>query len=245
MNQGTDPNQNDNRWRNLYKAGGIAAFAIAALLVGEIFVYGAFPQVDTIPDTFAIFNENWLVGLLNFDLLGMIAYILFIPMTLAIYLSVRRTSEAVSLIGTVLFFVGIAAFFATNTAFSMLSLSSQYAAAQSEAEKAMLLAAGRVMETLFDINAFQVSYVIVSASWVLIGAAMLRSGVFGKVCAWAGTLAGAAGIVAVAFEHSTVLPGYLTIAIAFYFAAIVFLLVWVIMTGRRLLRLGRMNQIAS
>ena len=237
-NQTSDTEIIDPRWRNMYKAGGIAAFAIAALLVGEIFVYGALPQVDTIPATFVMFNDNWLVGLLNFDLLGMIAYILFIPMTLAIYLLVRRTSEAVSLIGMVLFFVGIAAFFATNTAFSMLSLSSQYAAAQSAAEKAMLLAAGRVMETLFDINAFQVSYVIVSASWVMIGAAMLRGVVFGKVCSYAGILAGAAGIVAITLEHSTVIPGYLTIAIAFYFAAIVFLMMWVFLTGRRLYRLG-------
>lgn len=229
----------------MYKSGGIAALVIAVLLVGEVFVYGATPQVNTVQAIIAMFNDNWLIGLLNFDLLGMIAYIFFIPMTLAIYLTVHRKSESLSLTGAALFFVGIAAFFATNTAFAMLSLSSLYAAAVSEAEKAMLLAAGRVMETLFDINAFQVSYVIVSAAWVMIGAAMLRSGIFGKVCSWAGILAGAAGIVAVALEHATFVPAYLTTAIAFYFAAIVFLLVWVILTGLRLLRLSSVVRAGS
>jgi len=92
--------------------------------------------------------------------------------------------------------------------------------------------------TLFNENAFLVSYVIVSAAWTMMSSIMLRSDVFGRITAYAGILAGAAGIVAVVLEHITPTGTLLLIAISLYFAAIVFLLIWVILAGRRLYRLG-------
>jgi len=192
---------------------------------------------------FTIFHNNWLAGLLTLDLLGMIAYLLFIPLILALYVVLRRCSEAVTLIGTILFFVGIAAFFATNTAFSILTLSQQYIAATTDAERAMFLAAGQTMLTLFNENAFLVSYVIVSVAWVMISAAMLKNDVFNRIAAYAGMLAGAAGIVAVVLEHASAMQAILTVSIALYFAAIVFLYVWVLLAGLRLYHLGSIRTV--
>jgi hypothetical protein len=70
---------------------------------------------------------------------------------------------------------------------------------------------------------------------------VLQSLVFSRLTAYAGVSAGVAGIVAVVLEH---IPGpdvLITIAIAWYFAAIALLLVWVILTGRRLYFLGRQH----
>lgn len=175
--------------------------------------------------------------MLSLDLLGMIAYLLFIPMILALYVTLGKPGDAVSLIATVLFFIGIADFFATNTAFPVLALSSQYEAATSEAERAVYLAAGQAMFALFNENAFQVSYVLVSAAWVMISGAMLGSDAFSPKTAVAGILAGATGIAAVVLEHVPTGEMVQNLAIALYFSAIVFLLAWVILTGRRLLRL--------
>jgi hypothetical protein len=222
-----------SRWRGLYRLGGVAALLIAVLLLGEIAVYAALPSPRTPAEHFALFRQNWLAGLLTLDLLGMICYLLFIPTILALYLALRSTSPAVMAVATALFFVGIADFFATNTAFPVLSLSNQYAAATTEAERASILAAGRAMFTLFDENAFLVSYVIVSASWTMISAAMLRSKAFSRITACAGMAAGAAGILAVVLEHA-VPKQALAVAIGLYFAAIVFLLAWVVLVGRRL-----------
>lgn len=222
----------DRRWIGLYRSGGVAAFLIAVMLIGEVGVYAVWPRPATALEHFERFQENWLVGLLTLDLLGMSAYLLFIPTILALYVVLRRSSEAVMAVATVLFLVGIADFFATNTAFSVLALSEQYADATTDAERAVALAAGQAMFTLFNENAFLVSYIIVSAAWAMIGAVMLRSPVFGRVTAYAGILAGAAGIVAVVLEHiSGTLVG---VAVPIYFAAIVFLLAWVVLVGRRL-----------
>jgi hypothetical protein len=205
------------------------------LLVGEILVYAILPRSETALEHFLLFQRNWLAGLLTLDLLGMISYLLFVPVTLALYVALRRTNETLMAIGTVLFFVGIADFFATNTAFPFLSLSQQYAAAQTEAERALFLAAGQAMLTLFNENAFLVSYMIVSAAWTMIAWVMLRSNLFSRMTAYAGLLAGLSGFLAVILEHIS--STTLFVAIALYFAAIVFLFAWMVLTGRKLYQL--------
>lgn len=94
------------------------------------------------------------------------------------------------------------------------------------------------MLTTFNVGAFQVSYVIVSAAWLMISAVMLRSSVFGGVAAYSGILAGATAIGAVALEHTPVIGGLFALLVSVYFAAIVFLAVWVVLIGRRLFQLG-------
>jgi hypothetical protein len=222
----------DYRWQGLYRLGGVTALIIALLLIGEIVVYAVLPRPATAIEYFAIFHDNWLAGLLYFDLLGMISYLLFIPTILALYMALHHTSETAMIVATALFFIGIADFFATNTAFSVLTLSSQYATAKTEAERAMFLTAGQTMVTLFNENAFLVSYVIVSAAWAMISAVMLRSTLFSHSIAYAGILAGTTGIAAVILEHIS--ASTLFIAIALYFVAIVSLFVWAVLVGRRL-----------
>ncbi len=244
MNRTTESGTAGSRWQGLHKLGGVAALMIAVLLLGEIVVYAVLPRPGSALEHFALFRDNWLAGLLTLDLLGMISYLLFVPTILALYAALRRTSESVMAVATALFFVGIADFFATNPAFSVLSLSSQYAAAATDAEKAMFLAAGQSMFTLFNENAFLVSYVIVSVAWTMISGVMLRSNLFSRITAYAGILAGAAGIVAAVLEHILAIDA-LSIAISLYFAAIVFLFVWVILAGRRLYQLGAIGAAAE
>jgi hypothetical protein len=239
QNHVTDAETADSRWKGLYKVGGVAALIIAVLLLCEIIVFSVWPQPDTVMGYFELFQDNWLVGLLDLDLLGMVAYFMFVPVVLALYIVLRRASESFMAIGTVLFFVGISVFFATNTAFSIFSLSNQYAAATTDAQRAMFLSAGQATLTSFTVGAFQVSYVIVSGAWLIIAAVMLRSSIFSRATASSGILAGATGIGAVALEHTPVIGGVFPLIVALYFAAIVFLVIWVVLAGRRLFQLGR------
>jgi hypothetical protein len=226
----------DVRWHGLLRSGSVAAGLIALLLIGEAAVFATWSRPATPLAHIELFQREPLVGLLTLDLLGLVAYLLFVPTILALYVVLRRTTEARAAVGAVLFFLGVADFFATNTAFPVLGLSQDYAAASSEAERAAVLAAGQAMFVLFNENAFLVSYAIVSASWALLGAAMLRSPEFGRSTAWLGILAGVAGVVAVILEHlSDVL---VPVAIPVYFAAIGFLFGWVVLVARELGRLA-------
>ncbi len=227
---------NNFRWRGLFKSSGIIAQIIAVLLLGEIVVFAVLPSIGAPAQLLSDFQENWLFGLLRFDLLGMISYVLFIPVILSFYFTLHRSNESFSIISAVLFIVGISIFFSSNTGFSVFSLSTQYGATSSIAEKTLIEAACQSMITLFKVNAFILSYIVVSASWIMISIPMLKSRHFSKSTSWAGIVAGASGIVAEIMEH--VSEHFRWIAIALYFAAIVFLQIWIITGGVRLYRIG-------
>ena len=230
----------DTRWSGLLQIGGGASIAIAVLLIGEFTVYATIPDPGSLAENnLELFTESPLAGLLSFDLLGMVAYLLFVPTILAVYVALHRQSEGAMLIATAFFFVGIADFFATNTAFPMLALSKQYALANTPEAKQLTLAAAQAMIALFEDNAFLVSYVIVSFSWLILSMVMLRSEEFGRVTGTLGILSGAAGILAVVIEHITLID-MVAVAIFTYFLAVVFLILWSFLVGIRLFKLADM-----
>jgi hypothetical protein len=225
-----------HRWAGLYRGGAIAAVMIVALLLGEIAVYAAWSRPETALEHLLLFQRDWLVGLLTLDLLGMLAYVLFIPTFMALYVALHRLAEATMLLATALFFVGITVFFATNTALPVLALSARYGSATTDSERTAILGASEAMFALFNETAFLVSYVMVSAAWALAGGVMLRSRRFGRAAGIAGILAGSTGIVAVVLEHLS--DALVPVAIPVYFAALVLLIGWLSLVGHRLWRLG-------
>ena len=226
----------DSHWKSLHKISGISAYVIAFLLLGEVFVYSVVPNPTTTTGYLELFLKNPLFGLLHFDLLGMVSYLLFIPLILSLYIVIKEQSETIMLIAAVLFFVGIAVFYATNTSFSMLSISTQYASSETDVERNMLLTSFQTMVTLFKVQAFMVSYIIVSLAWLMIGCVMIWSKLFNKLTASMGILAGASGIFAEILENTS--KSFIKVAIAFYFAAIVFLFIWVLIIGKKLIYIG-------
>lgn len=220
---------------SLNRLGGWSALMVALLLVGEIAVYVTWRRPDSVEEHLRVLQDNWLVGLLTLDLLGMIAYLALIPTMLALYVALRDGHEAAMATTTVVYLVGIAAFFATNTAFPMLDLSSRYAAAPTAAGRERVLAAAEAMVTMFNENAFLVSYVLVSGSWLAVSTVMLRSRRFSSTTGWAGVTAGVAGILAVIMEHVTANEMVLAVAIGCYFLALGALLLWVCLVGMALL----------
>ena len=183
----TSQARSDTNWKPLYKAGGAAALITAVLIPIQIIVFIAWPPPleGTVIDWFTLFQDNRLLGLLSLDLLLMVDYVLLVPIVLALYVALRQTSESFVAIATALYFVAIVVYFTSNTAFEMFSLSEGYAAATTDAQRGMYLAAGQTMLATFEGTAFQVSYVLASVAGIIIGAVMLRSDIFSRVAAYA------------------------------------------------------------
>jgi hypothetical protein len=183
----------DPRWRALYRAGGAAALIMVALIVVQVIVYAVWPPPafdgPALP-WFELLQDNQLLGLLSLDLLYLIDSALLAVMYLALYVALRKTSESAMLVGTVLGLVGIAAYYASNTAFEMLYLSNQYAAATTEAQRATFLAAGEALLAAYRGTAFDVYYVLNDITLLVIAAVMLRSHIFSRATAYAGLVAG-------------------------------------------------------
>ena len=229
MNQVTDSENADSRWKGLYKVGGAAALITVVLIPISIIVFIAWPPPSTVIGYFTLFQNNWLLGLMGLDLLLIIILVLGIPILLALYAALRRASQSFMAIALALGLIGTTVHLTSNTAFEMLSLSGQYAAAATDAQRAIFLAAGEAMLATYQGTAFHVNYVLASVVLIVIAVVMLRSNIFSKATAYAGILAGVIGF-------GLYVP---TIGIFISIFSVVFLFIWYILIARRLFQLGQ------
>jgi hypothetical protein len=251
MNQVTNAESSDSDWKSLYRVGGVAALIAGVLfrrnIAAEIGLISEYKSPITVSNWFVLLQSNRLLGLSYLNIFDIVNYALVGLMFLALYAVLRRTNKSYMVIATTLVFLGIAIYFASNTAFSMLSLSEQYAAATTDTQRTKLLAAG---EAMLAINRFSdpgshpgtggyISLLLIAVAGMITSVVMLRSDVFNQATAYVGILASGFDLayciafVVVPFVDSKLL------AICFIPAAGLFLMLWHIMVGWRLYQLGK------
>lgn len=239
-NQVTHAETTDSAWKGLYKVGGAAALIVTVLLTIEIIVFTAYPLPSTVIGYFTLFQSNRLLGLLDLYLLEILAYALFVPMFLAIYVALRRANESYMALATTLAIIGIAVFFATNNPFSMLSLSDQYAAATTDAQRSLFLAAGQAILANTNqraVEGFNMGLLLVSVAGLIVSAVMLRSNIFSKVTAYVGILANAISLAE--YFRLAFVPAAVLLLLIIATASGLLLLIWYILIARRLFQLGQ------
>jgi hypothetical protein len=233
----TDTRPSDPGWKSLCTIGGVAVLASILLAPAEI-VIGLLPGVQdtlartvTVTDWFALFQNHWFLGLRSFGFLNIAGAFLFIPAVLAIFFVLRRDNQAFAALGGILFFIGIAVYLAGSRAFPMLLLSREYATATTDAQRALLAAAGQAM--LAEAKS-RSGLLLIEFAFFTISAAMLRSASFSKATACIGMLAGA---FMMTLEVAFVPPHGVGMAVAV--AGGLSMMTWSFLIGRRLLQLGR------
>jgi len=239
MNRVIDAETVDFAWKSLFRVGGAGALIVAVLLSIEIVVFTAYPLPSTVVGYFTLFQSNRLIGLLDLYLLEIPAYALFVPMFLALYAALRRTNESYMALAAILAIIGTAVFLATNNPFSMLSLSDQYAAATTDAERSMLLAAGQAMLASTSqraVGGFNMGFLLVSVAGLIVSAVMLRGNIFSKATAHVGILANALSLAD--YFRLAFVPAAGLLILFLAIASGLLLVVWYILIARRLLQLG-------
>lgn len=222
----------DSRWKGLYISGGVAAFTMLLLIIIQIIVFVVWPPPTTVEGYFSLFQKSWLLGLLSLDLIYIVDSVLQILIYLGVYFVLRKASESSMLIALIFGIVGIAAYFASNTAFEMLSLSNQFAVATTEAQRTMFLTAGQVMLETYKGTAFDIYYVLNAIVLFIFSPVMLRSKLFSRATAYLGFLA---GILMIVPSSAGMLGLYFSLASLIPWA------IWLVLVGQRLLQYGRMN----
>ena len=230
MNQVTGTEIADSQWKGLYKVGGLAALVMAVFIPIQTIVFIVSPPPNTVPGWFALFQNNWFLGLLDMDLLLIVDQILMGLVILALYAILKRTNPSSMAIALILGLLGIAAYFASTTAFNMLSLSDQYAAATTDAQRSIVLAAGQMMVSIWTGTAFDVGYVMVGIALLIIAVVMLQSTVFGKATAYVGIVLGVLSLLP---------PTAGTVGIIFSLGSLLPLEIWDILIARKLFQLGQ------
>jgi hypothetical protein len=248
------PDSADPRWNSLYKISGAAAW-IAVLIfrrwLGEEFLllraigiirFGPRAIPSSVIDWFTLLQTNRLVGLTLLNVFDTVNYVLVGLIFLGLYAALRRANRSYMMLAAALGFVGIAVYLASNQAFSMLSLSDRYAAAATDAQRSVLLAAGQLLLAIHDPNTLgpgAMGFFLVTVAGLIISIVMLRSNVFGKTTAYTGILANAFGLgypVGLAIAPKTIVIPIVATSLSL---SACFLVIWYVGIARRLLKLGR------
>jgi hypothetical protein len=243
-------------WEALYRIGGVAILAAVVLFRRnygvELVTFKGFGIWQGVPaemprtavDWFALLQDHWFVGLNLMGLRDLVNYCLVALFFLALGAALWRVSKGAIVVAVAAALVGTAVFLASNQAFSMLTLSRQYAVATSEAQRATIEAAGEALLAIdnpgmaFQGAGYYVSLFLVTAAGLILSVLMLRSGVFGRVAAWAGILANV--LMSVFLLMLVVQP---PVASALYAippsVSAVFRMVWYVLGAIELLRLSK------
>ena len=208
--------------------------------------FGLFRMPDLWPGSavewFSVFQKNAFVGLALFDLFDLVNYALVGLIILALYGALRDVAKSSMRVAMACGFVGIAVYCASNQTFAMLRLSNRFAAATSEAERAMLLSAAEARlashnpGALYTGTGIFLSLFLMLLAGLIISIVMLRSEVFGKGTAVVGILANGIGLgifIALAFtwEYFWIFPTF----------SAPFRMIWYILIAIKLFQLGRVG----
>ena len=250
MNQVPDSVTSDSDWKGIYRVGGMAAMIAGVLfrrnIAAEIGLFSGQASPVTVSSWFELLQNNRLLGLTYLNIFDIVNYLLLSLMVLALFAALNRTHKSHMAIAALLGLLGIAVYLASNTAFSMLSLSDQYASAGSDVERTALLAAG---QALLAINRFSnpgshpgtggyISLLLIAAGGILTSVVMLRSAVFNRFTAYVGILAGSFDIAYCTVFTLLPVVDHGSLALIFMPAGGLFLMIWHIMVGWRLYQLG-------
>jgi len=226
-------------WKRLLEIGGWAALIVGALYTIEIVGVAAtgIPPSTAI-GFFTLLQSNRLLGLFDLFVLDIAATGFQIPVFLALYVVLRQRNESVMGLATVLVYLGIAEYFATNTAFSILSLSDQYAAATTDTQRSLLLLLGQqLLPTTNPSTSAFIAYTFVAVAGATISVVMLRSGIFSKPTA----ILGIVGNVLELGPPAQFVPwqSYYTADAVVIAIGGVLLVAWYFLIARKLLQLSR------
>jgi hypothetical protein len=235
-------NNQQSQWNTIYKIGGVAAICAVLVGVAEIFITflpGGNTPLETVSDWFKLLQENPFMGLRNLGLLNIFLNMLGILTYFALY-AVHRESpyHPYAAIATVISFLGIGVFFATNRAFPMLALSQQYTSATSDAERTMLEAAGKLMLSVGQSHTpgTFLAFFLVELAGMLISIVMLRSKIFGQAAAYAGILG--FGMLLIFEFFSSFVTGLSALVMILAMFGGILSMAWYILIARRLFQLG-------
>jgi hypothetical protein len=221
------------RW--LYRVGGISALVLAAGYIITIPIYvvvGAKPSGIAAQIAYLAAHQTAWWAILG---LMVVTDLLFVPVMSALYLALKGINRNLMLLATA--FVGL--FVVLDLAITwpnygaLITLSGNYAAATSDAQKAVFVAAANYPAAVLDSGLLGVYIILVPSVGILMTGLVMLKGIFSKSTAYSGLATGIVGIVAVVGPFFIGASGS-TLGII----VSVLTLVWLFLAGYRLNTLG-------
>jgi hypothetical protein len=246
-----DDHPGHSTWKALYLLGGMAAmlavFVFRRNLGAELMAskgFGLFAVPETMPvsaaEWFSLLHSSSWVGMTLLEVFDLVEYALVGVFFLAVCAALWRENRSLALLATICGWVGIAVYFASNQAFGLLSLSEHYAAATTEAQRSMFLAAGEALLANQDPGALHqgtgiyASLFLVLLAGLIFSIIMLRSNVFSRLTAISGILAN--GFMLGYYLILPLAPGLLVLP---FVLSAPFRIIWYFLTALKLFQLRK------
>ncbi|MBN2394092.1 MAG: DUF4386 family protein [Anaerolineae bacterium] len=225
-------------WKNLYRMGGVAPLITLALYVSEFFaiIVSGVAYPVTPAEWFALFQRDKILGLLFLNAPDVLSIALLGIMFLALVMALKRDNPSAMVIAAFVAFLGIALFVSTRADMvtAILSLSEQYAAATTDAQRAQLLAAGQAIHAPIRATPETTGFFFIAVAGLIVSVVILRSDTFNKITAYVGILGGLSTMA----NHASLLIAPSLAAILMPVSGLLWLVWWVMMSVG-LFKLGR------
>lgn len=186
VSENSIPNRN-----KLYKISAISALSQLVIVISYFIIIATLGgRPATVEEYFTVIQNNRLVGLLRGDIMNLLIIVPYLGLFPGLFLALKRVNPIGSAVAILLTFIAVILCFASNSDFSMMHLSDQYAMATTEAHRSQLLAAGEaiIASDMWNSTSSYISGIFLQGSGVLISGIMLRSKNFSKVTAFVGIL---------------------------------------------------------
>jgi hypothetical protein len=188
----------DGKW--IYRMGGISALVLGIgylLTFPVVIVYaGGFPPPGVEPKLvfFAEHAAEWWAA----TALMVFTDLLYVPVYLALYHALKGINKYMMVLALACEGLFVALDLAiTWTAYSSLTtMGGVYAAATSDAQRAIIVAAAGYPSAITDSTLVGIYIVFIPALGLLFASLVMRKGIFNKVLAYMGVIAGVFGILA-------------------------------------------------
>jgi len=206
-----------NNWKSLYKIGAVAALILLLYsLVTMVILITIGGQPETAQEGFTMLQNNRLAGLLRLDVLMILIMPLYYPLFLGLYTALKKVQITNSALAVVLVFAGLTLALATPSAFSWLALSDKFAAATSEAQKTLLLAAGEAIlaSDMWHGSGAITGGILLQTGALLMSVVMVQSQSFGKATAYVGIVTHGLDLLHILVGFFVPQAGFIMMAIA-------------------------------
>ncbi|WP_372933795.1 hypothetical protein [Mariniphaga sediminis] len=226
--------------RYLYKAGGFTAllfliYSFATILI-LVFLKGGYPE--TAQECFNMLEEDKFAALLRLDIISIIVIPFYYLLFFSLYQSLKTGYELIAQIALFCTLAGVTIFISDVNLASIVIINDKYQQATTPEIKQQLLAAceGMLASDMWINTGAIIRGILIETGAVIFSILMLKTTIFNKTTGWIGLLTHG-------FDLSSIVIGlfYQPIKEAFIMIAGPLYIVWFVLIGVRLFRLGKEN----
>lgn len=205
--------------RILGKTAAVASLVMLVLIPTQIIVFSLHQPPTAAKLWFDLFAKNWLLGLIEMDLLYLIDNALVALVYLGLYELLKEKHRAVMQIALLLGFIGIAAYYSSNPAFELWEAQRKYIAASSFIEQQNWLIIAESLILQWRGTAFNSYYILNGICLILISYALLKSdlprkiGIIGLGSGILMSIPSTAGMLGLVFSILSLIPWLIFLAL--------------------------------